>query len=61
VIGAFLLQLIWPLRVYVLVLRTSGGDVDAVVSRNKEFVFNVQKAVEQAFVARARQPPGSEA
>jgi hypothetical protein len=30
-------------------------------SRNKEFVFNVQKAVEQAFVARARQPPGSEA
>jgi len=55
VIGAFLLQLIWPLRVYVLVLGTSGGDVDAVVSRNKEFVSNVQKAVEQAFVVRARQ------
>jgi uncharacterized protein DUF6232 len=60
VIGAFLLQLIWPLRVYVLVLRTSGGDVDAVVSRNKEFVSNVQKAVEQAFAVRARQPPVSE-
>jgi hypothetical protein len=60
VIGAFLLQLIWPLRVYVLVLRTSGGDEDAVVSRNEEFVSTVQKAVEQAFVVRARQPPVSE-
>jgi hypothetical protein len=56
-IGSFLLQLIWPLRVYVLVLRTSGADVEAIVSRNKEFVSNVQKAVEQAFVVRARQPP----
>jgi len=42
------------------VLRTSSGDVDAVVSRNKEFVSNVRKAVEQAFVVRARQPPVSE-
>jgi Family of unknown function (DUF6232) len=55
-VAAFLLQLIWPGRVYVLVLRTSSGDVDAVISRNKEFVSNVQKAVEQAFVVRARQP-----
>jgi hypothetical protein len=30
------------------------------MSRNKEFVSNVQKAVEQAFVVRARQPPVSE-
>jgi len=56
VIGSFLLQLILPLRVYVLVLRTSSGEVDAIVSRNKEFASNVQKAVEQAF----RQPPISE-
>jgi hypothetical protein len=55
-VAAFLLQLIWPGRVYVVVLRTSSGDVDAVISRNKEFVSNVQKAVEQAFVVRARQP-----
>jgi Family of unknown function (DUF6232) len=55
-----LLQLIWPRREYVLVLRTSSGDVDAVVSRNKEFVSDLQKAVEQAFVVRARQPPVSE-
>ena len=58
--AAFLLQLIWPGRVYVLILRTSGGDVDAVTSRNKEFVSNLQKAVEQAFFIRARQPPVSE-
>jgi len=54
-VAAFLLQLIWPGRVCVLVLRTSSGDVDAVISRNKEFVSN-QKAIEQAFVVRARQP-----
>jgi len=59
-IAAFLLQLIWPRRLYVLVLRTSSGDVDAVVSRNKEFVSNIQKAIEGAFVVRARQPPVNE-
>jgi Family of unknown function (DUF6232) len=60
-LAALLLQLIWPARVYVLVLRTSSGDVDAVTSRNKEFVSNLQKAVEQAFLVRAREPPVSEA
>jgi hypothetical protein len=59
-VASLLLQFIWPGREYVLVLRTSSGDVDAVISRNKEFVSNVQKAVEQAFVVRARQPPVSE-
>jgi hypothetical protein len=52
--------LIWPGRVYVLILRTSSGDVDAVTSRDKEFVSNLQKAVEQAFVVRAREPSVSE-
>jgi len=56
-VASVLLQLIWPGRVYVLVLRTSGGDVDAVVSRNREFVSNVQKAIERAFVVRSGQPP----
>jgi Family of unknown function (DUF6232) len=55
-----LLQLIWPRREYVLVLRTSSGDVDAILSRNKEFVSDLQKAVEQAFVVRATQPPVSD-
>ena len=43
VIGSFLLQLIWPLRVYVLVLRTSSGDVDAIMSRNKELFPTFRK------------------
>jgi Family of unknown function (DUF6232) len=55
-VASLLLQLIWPRRQYVLVLRTSGGDVDALISRNKDFVSNVQKALEQAFVVRARSP-----
>ena len=59
--AALLLQLIWPGRVYVLILRTSSGDVDAVTSRDKEFVSNLQKAVEQAFIVRAREPSVSEA
>jgi hypothetical protein len=55
-VAAFLLQFIWPRRVYVLVSRTFSGDVDTVISRDKEFVSNVQKAVEEAFAVRARQP-----
>jgi hypothetical protein len=33
-LAALVLQLIWPGRVYVLVLRLSSGDVDAITSRN---------------------------
>jgi hypothetical protein len=55
-VAAFLLQLFWPRRPYVLVLRTPGGDVDALTSRKKQFVFNVRQALEQAFVFRAGQP-----
>ena len=43
VIGSLFLQLIWPLRVYVLVLRTSSGDVDAIMSRNKELFPTFRK------------------
>jgi hypothetical protein len=55
-IGAVFLQLVWPGRAYVLLLRISSGEVNALTSRDKEFVYNVQKAIEQAFVVRARQP-----
>ena len=55
VIAAVLLQLVWPRWVHVLILRTSSGDVDALASRNKQFVSNVQQALEQAFVVRARE------
>jgi hypothetical protein len=54
-LGAFFLQLVWPGRVHVLILRISSGAVEALTSRDKGFVFNVQKAIEQAFVVRARQ------
>jgi hypothetical protein len=55
-IGAVFLQLVWPGRAYVLLFRISSGEVNALTSRDKEFVYNVQKAIEQAFVVRARQP-----
>jgi hypothetical protein len=43
VIGSFLLQLIWPLRVYVLVLRTSSGDVDALCHATKSLFPTFRK------------------
>jgi hypothetical protein len=55
-VAAFLLQLVWPRRLYVLMFKTSGGDVEALTSRDEEYVANVKHALEQAFVARARQP-----
>ena len=55
-IAAVFLQLVWAGRAYVLLFRISSGEVNALTSRDKEFVYNVQKAIEQAFVVRARQP-----
>jgi hypothetical protein len=59
-VATVLLQLVWPRRVYILALRTSAGEIDAAISGNKEFIFNLQKAVEQAFVVRAMERPISE-
>ena len=53
IVGAFLLQLVWPRRAFALILRTSSGDVEALTSRRKKFVFDVKQALEQAFVARS--------
>ena len=55
-VAAFLLQFLWPRRLYVLVLRTSSGDVDALISRKEQLVSNVRQALEQAFMIRAGQP-----
>lgn len=52
-LAAFLLQLVWPRRAFMLILKTSSGDVEALTSRKKKFVFDVKQAVEQAFIARA--------
>ena len=56
---ALLLQSVWPRRLYVLVLRTSSGDVDALISRKEQLVSNVRQALEQAFMICAGQPASS--
>ena len=53
IIAALLLQLFWPGVAFALVLKTSAGDVRALTSRKKQFIFNVREAIEQAFVARS--------
>jgi uncharacterized membrane protein YfcA len=55
-LAALLLQLVWPGRLHVLTLSTSGGEVEAIASRDRELVSNIHRALEEAFVARARQP-----
>jgi hypothetical protein len=55
-VGAFLLHFVSPRRLHVLVLRTSSGDVDALISHNQRFVSDVRQALEQAFLVRAGQP-----
>lgn len=52
-LAAIPLQLAWPRRGFMLILKTSSGDVEALTSRNRKFVFDVKQAVEQAFIARA--------
>jgi hypothetical protein len=42
-LAALILQLIWPGRVYVLVLRISSGDVDAVTSRKRSLFPTFRK------------------
>jgi hypothetical protein len=54
VFSAFLLQLILPKRVYKLILRTHGGDVEALTSTRRKLIFDVKHAVEDAFVVHAQ-------
>ena len=53
IVAALLLQPFWPGVAFALVLKTSAGDVRALTSRKKQFIFNVREAIEQAFVARS--------
>jgi hypothetical protein len=48
-LAVLLLQLIWPGRVYVLVLRTSTGEVDAVTSRNKALFPTFRRQLNRHF------------
>ena len=51
---AFLIQLLWPRRIFKLVLRTHGGDVEVLTSSRSKFVLDVKDAVETAFIAHAQ-------
>jgi hypothetical protein len=54
-LGAVLLQLVWPGRRYLLIFKTSSGDIQALKSRKKDLVVRVKQAIEQAFIARRAQ------
>jgi hypothetical protein len=45
--AAYLLQLVWPRRVYKLILQTHGGDVEALTSGRGKFVFDVSRLSKQ--------------
>jgi hypothetical protein len=52
VLSAFV-QLFAPRRIYKLVLRTHGGDVEVLTSYRSKFILDVKQAVEEAFIAHA--------
>ena len=54
-LGAVLLQLVLPGRRYLLIFKTSSGDIQALKSRKKDLVVRVKQAIEQAFIARRAQ------
>jgi Family of unknown function (DUF6232) len=49
---ALLLQLVWPRRQFILLLKTPGGDVEAFISRKRDLVTRAKEAIESAFRAR---------
>ena len=51
---AFVIQVLWPRRIFKLVLRTHGGDVEVLTSSRSKFVLDVKDAVETAFIAHAQ-------
>jgi hypothetical protein len=51
---SLLMQLVAPRRIYKLVLRTHGGDVEVLTSSRSQFVLDVKKAIEDAFVAHTQ-------
>ena len=52
VIGAMVIQKIWPQIIYTVILKTSSGDIQALSSKDRGHVFSVQHALEDAFVRR---------
>ena len=54
IIFSFLVQLVLPRRVFKLILRTHGGDIEVLASNRSKFILDVKQAVEDAFVAHAQ-------
>src|SRR5216683_4593738 len=54
IIFSFLVQLVLPRRVFKLILRTHGGDVEVLASNRSKFILDVKQAVEDAFVVHAQ-------
>jgi Family of unknown function (DUF6232) len=54
-LGAGLLQLVWPGRRYILIFRTASGDIQAFRTRKRDLAAKVKQAIEQAFIARRAQ------
>jgi hypothetical protein len=51
---SLLVQFFAPRRIYKLVLRTHGGDVEVLTSSRSQFILDVKKAIEDAFVAHTQ-------
>ena len=47
-------QLIIPRRIYKLMLRTHGRDVEVLTSTRSKFILDVKRAVEEAFITHAQ-------
>jgi hypothetical protein len=54
VLLSLLIQVLWPRRIFKLVLRTHGGDVEVLTSSRSKFILDVKDAVEAAFIAYAQ-------
>jgi|SRR6188472_732457 len=55
---SFLIQLVLPGRMFKLILRTHGSDVEVLTSSQKKFILDVRQAVEAAFIAHAQRSSG---
>jgi hypothetical protein len=51
---SLLIQVLSPRKVFKLVLRTHGGDVEVLTSGRSKFVLDVKDAIETAFIAHAQ-------
>ena len=52
IIASMVIQKIWPVITYTVVLKTFSGDTQALSSTDRGHVRAVQDALEQAFVLR---------